>query len=54
MGELETLARAVEELHETDRLIDLLLTGLAREHAPPEVIEQFQRGQLAYLEWQQQ
>jgi hypothetical protein len=54
MSELGLLTKAVEELHEPDRLLDLLLDHLAAEQAPPELIERFQADRLAYLEWLEQ
>ena len=54
MDELETLTRAVEELHEADRLAELLAIRLARANAPPALVEQAQGLQLAVKEWQDQ
>lgn len=51
MGEIDLLMRAVEELREVDRLLDLILMALAQEQAPKEVIELFERGRDAYAEW---
>lgn len=54
MSELSEIERAVEELHEVDRVADLLVMGLTREHAPPSLIEQAQHVAAAVREWQEQ
>lgn len=51
MEEAEALARAVEELHEPERLAGLLLDHLRAMDAPVAVVEPFERGQAAMLEW---
>lgn len=53
MSETELLARAVEELHEPDRLVDLLAAGLAREDAPADLVAQAQDLQAAIHAWQE-
>ena len=50
-GEREELARAVEELHEPDRLMDLVLMHLRADDAPGDVVELVERGRTAVAAW---
>lgn len=49
--EMGDLRRAVEELHESDRLLDLILIRLQREGAPEALCEQARSLLAAYNEW---
>jgi hypothetical protein len=51
MGDLSLLEQAVDELHEPDRLLDLLVAQLRRDDAPPELVEHFEAGRLALRDW---
>jgi hypothetical protein len=52
MAEDEDMRRAVEELHEPDRMADLLLARLRRDGAPPELIECAEKVRQGLAEWQ--
>ena len=52
-GEVETLRASVEELHETDRLLDLTLAALVRDEVPADLLERARGLRDAYAQWQE-
>lgn len=51
MEEQDVLRRAVDELHEPERLADLLVARLEADRAPKDLVDRFRRDRDALLTW---